>query len=50
MAIEINPDFHSAWNSRAIVLGELGENEQALASYEKMIEVMGRYLTWIDEF
>ena len=38
-AIELKPDFHSAWYNRGIALHKLERYEQALASYDKAIEL-----------
>lgn len=39
MAVEIRPDFVNARGSRAAILEELGRYEEAIASYDKAIEL-----------
>jgi tetratricopeptide (TPR) repeat protein len=38
-AIEFKPDYHEAWNNRGSVLGYLGRFEEAIASYDKALEI-----------
>ncbi len=38
-AIELNPDFHDAWNNRGLALLNLERYEQAIASFKKAIEL-----------
>ena len=45
-AAALNPDFHEAWNSRGIALRDLGRYEEALACYDKAIEIKPDYFVW----
>jgi Flp pilus assembly protein TadD len=38
-ALEIKPDDHQAWYNRGIALGNLGRDEQAIASYNQALEI-----------
>jgi Flp pilus assembly protein TadD len=38
-AIEINPQFPEAWNSKGVALGDLGRYEDALIAFDKAIEI-----------
>jgi tetratricopeptide (TPR) repeat protein len=38
-AIELQPDYASAWNNKGIVLNELGRYEEALEAYDRIIEL-----------
>ncbi len=34
-----NPDLHEAWNNQGVALGNLGRVEEAIASYDKALEI-----------
>jgi tetratricopeptide (TPR) repeat protein len=42
-ALEIQPDYHQAWNNRGNALQNLGRNQEAIASYDKALEIQPDY-------
>ncbi|MEA5467897.1 CHAT domain-containing tetratricopeptide repeat protein [Spirulina sp. 06S082] len=42
-AIEIQPNFHNAYNGRGTALNEMGRYEEAIADYNKAIEIQPNY-------
>ncbi len=38
-ALSINPQYDSAWNNRGIALDDLGRKEEAIASYDRALEL-----------
>ncbi|MEO0843712.1 MAG: tetratricopeptide repeat protein [Cyanobacteria bacterium J06643_5] len=48
-AIEIKPEYHSAWNNRGQILRELRRLEEAVTSYDKAIEIKPEYYqAWVN--
>jgi tetratricopeptide (TPR) repeat protein len=46
-AIELNPNYHKAWNGRGYDLTDLERYEEAIASYDKAIQIKPDYhLAW----
>lgn len=43
-ATRINPRFSQAWHSRGYLLGELGRSEEAIASFDKAIQINNGWL------
>jgi tetratricopeptide (TPR) repeat protein len=44
-ALEIKPDYHTAWYNRGTSLADLGRTEEAIASYDKALEIKPDYHT-----
>ena len=42
-AIEIKPDYDTAWYNRGSALDDLGRNEEAIASFNKALEIKPDY-------
>ena len=42
-ALEIEPDYHIAWNNRGNSLGYLGREEEAIACFDKALEIEPDY-------
>ncbi len=42
-AIELNPNYHKAWNIRGVALWRLGQYEAAISSYDKAIGIKPNY-------
>ena len=42
-AIELKPDYASAWYNRGVALGKLGRHEEALKAFDKAIELKPDY-------
>ncbi|MEH2417216.1 MAG: tetratricopeptide repeat protein [Nostoc sp.] len=50
-AIEIKPDYDSAWINRGVALDNLGRYEEAIASYDSAIEIKSDlHAAWINRF
>jgi tetratricopeptide (TPR) repeat protein len=48
-ALEINLNFHKAWNNRGVALGNLGRSEESIKSYDKALEINPEdYKAWFN--